>query len=135
MNPRTDTRIVAGANVFVHHQSRGYGPRDEVVEPSEGKIVGIGRKYVTVKYDDTGREIQFEFVENSNRSKWREAGDMNYKASLYFSRAEFDEQCIERPNLDKILQRAGDWQSRVSLEKMPLEELRTVTNILSKYLK
>lgn len=108
-----------------------YRTADAVVA-TKGVIASIGRKYVYVEYQQLGgRRVAFEYIDG----RWTQADETNYKAQLYFSQAEFDEQCVERPNLNKILLRAGDWQSRVLLEKMPLEDLRAVTDILSKYLK
>lgn len=123
-----DPRCVVGAEVFVYKPPMYRGQDAAAIE---GVIASIGRKYVYVEYKNSGRKVAFEYVDG----RWMQSDETNYKGQLYFSRAEFDEQCVERPNLNKILLRAGDWQSRVLLEKMPLEELRTVTNILSKYLK
>lgn len=124
-----DPRCVVGAEVFVYKPPMS--SRAQNVVAVEGVIASIGRKYIYVEYKNGSRRVAFEYVDG----RWIQADETNYKATLYFSQAEFDEHCVERPNLNKILLRAGDWQSRVSLEKMPLEELRTVTNILSKYLK
>lgn len=92
----------------------------------EGKVVSVGRKYLTVKADY--REIKFDITDDfEEKSSY---GGRDYE--LHLSEEEIFYKLRKNEMVEYIKDVAVEWGNK-TLKKLSDEELSTIYNILKKY--
>lgn len=117
-----------GQTVWVYligNAARGRKTTEERIQ--EWEIIKVGRKYITAKSKNGGRERRFD-IENNFRHVYT-YGTSDYE--LYLTKEEIYEE-IERSNRIKYIEQFCRWERR-NLNKMSDDDLLAVVEIFKQY--
>ena len=90
----------------------------------ETKVLSVGRKYITVEYGKTKFDIGNEF---------REVTNYGIEYRLFLSKKDI-ENAFNRKKMEERVQTAFHFPN-LAVRKMTFDELQTIFNIVSKYMK